>query len=443
VSSSSPRTTLTIPTAEVFVPLLSPGRYKGAYGGRGSGKSHFFAENLVDDALRIRGLRAVCVREVQKALKESAKQLIEDKIKALGVAHLFGVQEDRIITPGGGAIIFRGMQDYNAESIKSLEGYHRAWVEEAQTLSARSLTLLRPTIRAPGSELWFSWNPRRKSDAVDKLLRGATPPTGAIVVEANWRDNPWFPAELNQERIDDRRDRPEEYEHIWEGGYQKVTSGAYYAAGLLQAKREGRIGRVARDPLMSVKAVFDIGGTGARADACAIWIVQFIGKEIRWLNYYEAVGQPLATHVAWLRAEGYDKAHCILPHDGATNDRVHDVSFESALKAAGFTVEVIPNQGPGAAKMRIEALRRLFPACWFNEETTESGREALGAYHEKKDEQRGIGLGPNHDWSSHGADAGGLVAVAYEAPKIKRAEPQERKVYTSMDGDMGDAWMAN
>jgi len=152
-----------------------------------------------------------------------------------------------------------------------------------------------------------------------------------------------------------------------------------------------------------------------------------VGREIRWLDYYEAVGQPLATHVQWLRENGYGKALCILPHDGATNDRVYDVSYESALRQAGFEVKVIRNQGKGAAMARVEALRRVFPMCWFNEDKTAAGLDALGWYHEKRDDERGIGLGPEHDWSSHGADAAGLVAVAYEAPGDKRVPEFKRR----------------
>ena len=174
---------------------------------------------------------------------------------------------------------------------------------------------------------------------------------------------------------------------------------------------------------MTIRLFPDIGGTGAKADAFAMWVAQFIGKEIRVLDYYEAVGQPLGAHLAWLREKGYspDKAQFWLPHDGSTQDRVFDVSYESALKQAGYKVTVIPNQGKGAAKARIEAGRRLFPSMWFNEATTQAGIDALGWYHEKKDEQRNIGLGPEHDWSSHGADAFGLMCVAYEAPKPKDA----------------------
>ncbi|KAF1698352.1 PBSX family phage terminase large subunit [Pseudoxanthomonas jiangsuensis] len=420
-------TALAIDTAAVFEPLLAPARYKGAHGGRGSGKSHFFAGLAVEDAIAFpgesgEGLRMVCIREVQKSLKHSAKSLIEAKLAEFGLreADGFKVFNEVIKTPGDGVIIFQGMQDHTADSIKSLEGFHRAWVEEAQSLSSTSLGLLRPTIRwedaARGlaSEMWFGWNPRRKTDPVDVLLRGENLPTGAAVVRANWSDNPWFPSVLEQERLDCLRDSPDQYDHIWEGGYATAAAGAYFAQALVTAKAEGRIGRVAADPLMTTRGYWDIGGTGAKADACAIWIVQFVGREVRVLDYYEAQGQPLATHVAWLRSRGYERAQCVLPHDGAANDKVHQVSYQSALQQAGFDVRVIPNMGAGAASKRIEAVRRLFPSIYFHETTTEPGRDALGFYHERKDDKRGIGLGPEHDWSSHAADAFGLMAVDHE-----------------------------
>jgi phage terminase large subunit len=319
--------------------------------------------------------------------------LIESKLKALGLGEADGFKpfRDVIATPGDGLIIFKGMNDYTADSIKSLEGFKRGWWEEAQNATSHSLSLLRPTLRASGSELWFSWNPRRKTDPIDIMLRGEEKPTGAIIIAANWRDNPWFTAELEQERLDCLRQTPDQYDHIWEGGYATVTTGAYYAKQLSLARSEGRIGKVAPDPLMTKRAIFDIGGTGQKADACAIWIAQFIGREIRWLDYYEAQGQPLATHIAWMRSKGYtpDTTNIILPHDGVQGDKVYDVSYESALQAAEYDVEVIKNQGKGAAIQRVEAARRLFPSMWFNEATTGPGVDAIGAYHAKIDHMEG------------------------------------------------------
>jgi phage terminase large subunit len=308
------------------------------------------------------------------------------------------------------------MQDFNAESIKSLEGFKRAWIEEAQTLSERSLALLRPTIRAEGSEIWASWNARRKSDAIDDFLRARNPP-GAVVVKANWRDNPFFPAVLEEERKLDLALYPDRYEHIWEGDYARALEGAYFARQLAEAKAEGRIGVVARDPLLSIRAFFDLGGSGASADAMAIWIVQWVAHEIRVLDYIEGVGQVLAYYVGELRTRGWSETICVLPHDGIAENSITGKKYKDHLADAGFETMVVPNQGRGAAMMRIEAVRRLFPRIWFSEGTTEAGRDALGYYHEKKDEARGVGLGPEHDWSSHASDAFGLMCVAYEEPR--------------------------
>jgi phage terminase large subunit len=207
------RRALKIEAPRAFAPLLQPARFKGAYGGRGSGKSHFFAEMLIGDCLRQRGMLAVCIREVQNSLKDSSKRLIEAKLKELrlGGPDGFRVFQSLIQTPGDGVITFRGMQDATSERIKSLEGFGRAWIEEAQALSHKSLSLLRPTIRAEGSEIWASWNPGRKTDAIDDFFR-LRKPDGAVAVEVNWRDNPWFPRVLEEERLTDLQLFPERYE---------------------------------------------------------------------------------------------------------------------------------------------------------------------------------------------------------------------------------------
>ena len=408
-----------IVVARAFQPLVPAARYKGAWGGRGSGKSHFFAEYLISKAIDEVGIRAVCIREVQKDLRHSAKLLIEDKLASwgLGEEHGFSVTRETITTPGNGLIIFQGMQDHTASSIKSLEGMDIAWVEEAQTLSHTSLSLLRPTIRKEKSELWFSWNPRRKSDPVDQLLRGAEIPTGAQVICANWSENPWFPEELETERTDCLRMTPDQYPHIWEGDYATVLAGAYFARHLAEARAEGRIGVVPKDPLMQLRAYWDIGGAGIQSDATAIWIAQFVGQQIRVLDYYESVGQPLGTHLNWLRTNGYQDARCYLPHDASKADLITGTRYEDHIRQAGFVVETIPIGGKAAALKRVEAVRRRFPSIWFHQQKCQAGLDALGWYHERMDETRQIGLGPDHDWSSHAADSFGMLCAEYDPPE--------------------------
>ena len=435
---------LEIPTARIFQPLLEPARDKVGRGGRGSGKSHFFAGLLIEDSLAEpgnsggEGLRSVCIREVQKDLAQSAKALLEAKLSSLrlGEADGFKVFRDIITTPADGIIIFKGMNDYTADSIKSLEGFKRGWWEEAHGATQNSINLYRPTMRASGSQMWWSYNPRLKTDPVDRMFMGPEKPTGAVVVNARWKDNPWFTAELEQERQDCLRMQPEQYDHIWDGDYVSVVDGAYFARHLKAARAESRIGLVAEDPNLIVRLYTDIGGTGARADNFVFWAAQHVGTEIRWVNHYEQQGQPVDAHLRWMRAQGYtpDRCKVWLPHDGATQDRVIDVSYQSALEGAGYKVVVVANQGKGAATARIDEGRRLFPRMRFDENKCSAGLAALGWYHEKKDEARNIGLGPDHDWASHSADAFGLGCIAYE-------EPSGAPIILKLGG--GGSWMSS
>ena len=403
-------------------------RYRGSYGGRGSAKTRSFAKMTA-----VRGYQfaeagreglIVCGREYMNSLADSSFAEVRAAIQSEPWLDDYYDIGDRYIRTKNGRIeyAFVGLRR-NLASIKSKGMILLFWADEAEEISEDAWIIAIPTIRESGSEVWATWNPGRKNSATHLRFR-VDPPTGSKIVEMNWRDNPWFPNELEFERQEDKSKRPDQYEHIWEGDFVTVVQGAYYAASLTEAKQAGRIGNVSPDPLMTYRAFWDIGGTGAKADACTIIIAQFVGREIRIIDCYEAVGQPLAVHINWLRSNSYASASCILPHDGDTNDRVHDVSYRSALEQAEFDVTVIPNQGKGAAAMRIEAARRLFPSIWFNESTTEPLRDALGWYHEKKHEL-GHGLGPNHDWASHFADAFGLMCVAYEAP-TERKKPKEQ-----------------
>ncbi len=404
-----------------------------ADGGRGSGKTRSFATMIAVMGMRygqagVRGI-LVCARQFMNSLEDSSleecKRAIEDD-EVLAAYYEVG---DKYIKSRDGRIsfAFTGL-DRNIASIKSKGRILILWVDEAEPVSEEAWSIVVPTLREEGgewnAELWVTWNPRRKTAAVESRFKHSKDPL-IKGVTLNWRDNPRFPAKLERERQRDLAERPEQYDHVWEGGYATVMIGAYFARDIVQARQEGRIGRVAADPLMTIRLFVDIGGTGARADAFTIWAAQFVGLEVRVLDYYEAIGQPIGAHLAWLRSRGYtpDKAQFWLPHDGDTQDKVIDVSYASALRAAGYKVEVVANQGRGAAAARIEALRRLFPSLWFNEATTEAGLAALGWYHEKRDDERNIGLGPEHDWASHGADSAGLMAIVYKQPSTTARAP--------------------
>lgn len=251
---------LDIPTAEVFTRLLEPHRYKGAKGGRGSGKSHFFADCWLDESIRMK-LDFVCLRETLKSLDFSVKKLLESKIAHYNAGDYFEVQDRRIIARRGGLTIFEGMQNHTADSIKSLEAFDRAWFEEAHRASQKSLDLLRPTIRKPGSELWFSWNPENESDPVDMLLLGANPPPDCVVIHATYADNPWLPDVLREELEYDKRRDPDKFRHIWEGAYQSHSEAKVFRNWRIEefeiepdaVKRQGADWGYAIDPTVLVQ----------------------------------------------------------------------------------------------------------------------------------------------------------------------------------------------
>ncbi|MCL6229244.1 PBSX family phage terminase large subunit [Bartonella bilalgolemii] len=439
-------------TAQIaLIPKLIPiftgkADVRAAWGGRGSGKTRSFA--LMTAVIGYHHGKAgergiiLCARQFQNSLAESSLEEIKRAIESYSFLSDYYEIGDKYIRSKDGCIVyaFAGL-DRNIASVKSMGRILLCWVDEAEPVTDAAWQVLIPTLREEGkewhSELWVTWNPCRENAAVEKRFRFTKDPN-IKGVEINWRDNPKFPAKLNRDRTADLEQRPEQYQHIWEGEYLQAMQGAYYQRLLLEAEQEGRITIVPRDPLIQVKIFWDIGGTGAKADATALWVAQFVGREIRVLDYYEAQGQPLSEHIGWICHKGYEKALMVLPHDGATKDRVYNVSFESALQQAGFRTQIIPNQGVGAVKMRIEAVRRLFPAIWFNRETTMAGRKALAWYHEKRDEQRNIGLGAEHDWASHGADSFGLLCVAYEQPSAQK----KRDIYRSRSSSSTTSWMA-
>jgi phage terminase large subunit len=410
-----------------------PSRYKGAHGGRASGKSHDFAERLIDRCLTAK-TRAVCIREVQNSLKESVRQLIIDKLQHYKLGGLFDPLEAEIRGPHGSLIIFRGMQSYNAETIKSLEGYDLAWIEEAQTLSATSLKMLRPTIRAPGSEIWATWNPRHDTDAIDVLLRGAEPPRNAIVRQVNYQDNPWLPDEMRDEMEDDRRRDPEQAAHIWDGAYEIVTEGAYYATLLATAEADGRIGHFPYDPALPVMTAWDIG----MDDYTAIWFLQENGQQVRAIDYFETSGEGVEQIVRQalfelvpegqrLREMEHERdvpfryGRHFLPHDVAVREWGAGRSRLATLREHGVSnVNVGIAAGPAE---RINAGRALLPFMRFNKATCDLGLRRLRNYSRRLNRHLETYGGPLHDENSHGADAFGEFAVNCHLTKQKPPAP--------------------
>jgi phage terminase large subunit len=419
--------TLRVEVPRKLKPLLYPKRYKGAYGGRGGAKSHFFAEQII---LRCysRSTRVVCIREVQNSIKDSVKQLLGDKISKFGLEAEFEVLETEIRGPNGSVIIFKGMQSYNAANIKSLEAYDIAWVEEAQTLSQASLDMLRPTMRKAGSELWFSWNPRYKTDPVDEFFR-KRPPADSVSVQINWVDNPWFKdTPLYQDMLDDFAADPDKAEHVWNGAYGS-GQGAILARYVNKAEREGRINdSVEFDPHGApVEISSDIG---FRDTACWwFWQRKIGGFSLFDYDFDHGLDADdwiprLQDKLVGLGIPLAKLGKIWLPPDAKAK------TFQSKHSAMEKFLRAFPGKiviKPGSKKSdQISAARRIIESCEFNRTRCENGIDGLSAWEfEWNEDNQVFSREPVHNWASHRGDSysygceimQGLLPEPVEKPK--------------------------
>lgn len=401
-------------------PLLYPARYKGAYGGRGGAKSHFFAEQLILKCF-VSPTRAVCIREVQNSIKDSVKQLLIDKIQKLGLDTQFEVLESEIRGPHGSFIVFKGMQSYNASNIKSLEAFDIAWIEEAQTLSQHSLDLLRPTLRKEGSEIWASWNPRFKTDPIDKFFRKSPPPE-AVCVQINWRDNPWFPEVLRREMEHDFEVDEDKAEHIWNGGYGNAQ-GSILGKWVGKAERAGRIHDAVKYDTDGADIVVtsDIGFH----DTASWWYWQPVMKGYKLLKYEGDSGMDADEWIPRIQASimalGCKKVGKIwLPQDAkAKTFQSKHTTAERFLKA--FGVEHISIVPPTKKLDQINAARTVIEKCEFNRTECEAGLDGLSAWEFEYNEENAVfSREPKHNWASHPSDAFayGCIVMSQTKPII-------------------------
>lgn len=419
-----------------------PARYKALWGGRGGGKSHFFAEEIVERII-LPGVttRVACIREHQNSLRESSRQIILDKISANGLDALFDITESEIrVRHNGSLVIFRGMKAWNAETIKSIEGYDIAWVEEAQNLSSRSLKILRPTLRKPGSEIWFSWNPRYEGDPVDQFFRGENPPRDAYIQSIHWMDNPWLPEELYDEMQHDYATDPELAENVWAGGYEVISEGSYYSRMLRKIEEAGRIGDFPYDPTLPVHTAWDIGVD----DYSAIWFLQEDGEWVTVLDYYETSGdgaqQIIDDALPEYSASVEDAARTLHrldrpPYRYGSHFFPHDVRVREWGQGARSRVETLQNLGlknihKGAnvgPDGRIHAVREMLPITRFNNtKRVQRGLSRLRRYSRRYNDKLDIWMGPLHDDNSHGADAFGEYAV--NCPLVGRPPEKQKPI---------------
>jgi phage terminase large subunit len=383
--------------------LFQPGRYKVLYGGRGGAKSWGVARALLIQGAQ-KPLRILCAREFQKSIADSVHQLLKDQIEGLGLQSLYNITETYIEGTNGTLFTFHGLK-HNVKNIKSIEGTDICWVEEAQTVSKSSWETLIPTIRKDGSEIWITFNPELEGDETyARFVK--RPPTGCTPVKIDWRDNPWFPEVLRQEK-DDLKERDEDaYLNIWEGQCRLTLDGAIYAREIKAALTDNRFTRVPYDQSKPVITVWDLG----RADMTAIWFVQIVGFEFRIIDYYENQGFALNHYIKIVKEKPYVYETAWLPHDAENELLASDLTISAQCRAAGLKPQIVPKLNVADG---INAARTIFGRCWFDQDKCSDGIHALKHYQYEVDpDTKAWSKNPLHNWASHGADAFRYFAVA-------------------------------
>jgi phage terminase large subunit len=392
--------------------LFTPKRYKGAYGGRGSGKSWGFAR-----ALLILGAkqteRVLCAREVQKSIQQSVHQLLKDQITALGLDTFYEVLQYEIRGANGTQFYFTGLSDQTVGSLKSFEGVTRCWVEEADAVSNRSWEMLIPTIRAPNSEIWLTYNPQLESDATHQRFV-VNPPPDCRMVEMNYTDNPYFPEVLEKERQHAKRVMVEaDYNHIWLGMCKPAVEGAIYFDAMTQTIAGGRIREVPHDGSLKTHVILDLG----MADSMTLILAQKVASEIRIIHYIEGTQRTLADYSAELRGLKLDDqpmnwGNVWLPHDGFHTRHQTGKDDATIMRSLGWTVTPKEQLTMTTVNSGIDRAREIFPRVYFHKTRCERLIECLKRYRWNISQKTGEAQSPLHDEFSHGADAFRYLALA-------------------------------
>lgn len=392
-------------------------RYRGSFGGRGSGKTRTFALMTAVKGYQwgMQGHKGqiLCGREFMNSLSESSFEEVKAAIYSVPWLREYYELGDRYIRSKDKSIVysFSGLR-HNIDSIKSKARILLCWIDEAEQVSESAWMKLIPTVREEESEIWVTWNPERKDSACHTRFR-VNADDSMRIVEMNWRDNPWFPKVLEDERLRDKVQRPELYDHVWEGGFLEYVHGAYLKEQMIQAQDEGRICELPRLDSQPCMTFWDIGNS----DGTAVWVVQRIGNEYRCIDFYEAWGKPYRHAVKWLQELGMVWDTHYLPHDAAhqRQGQINNKSPQQMIDELmpGVRTEIVPRIAE--INWGIQQLRDMMPLMWFDEHKTSKGLEHLKAYRRKwsENEKRWMDRPDKAEGHSEAADALRQMAQAY------------------------------
>lgn len=427
-----------------LVPIfLGPADVRGAYGGRGSGKTRTFAKMLAARGYMygqegIKG-QLLCARQFMNSLEDSSleecKRAIEEEPFLLDYYEI----GEKYIKSKDGRIwfSFAGL-DRNVGSVKSKGRILICWIDEAEPVTEYAFSILEPTLREEGedwnAELWLTWNPESKSSPVTRLYRNSDDPLTKIA-EINWRDNPYFPDKLDRKRLKDLKERPEQYENIWEGAFG-TPEGSILGRLVQAARKEGRIHKDVMFDLMG--APLEVSCDLGHRDTCSWWFWQRTVGGFRVLYYTGASGMdaqdwiPVIRDTACLltgiQKEDKDAANLLkkklgkiwMPHDARAKTFLSKHSaIEQFGEAFGFD-----KVGIAEAKKadQINAARTVIKRCEFNSVLCDEGIDGLEAWKFKfYPELNVFSKEPEHDWASHPSDA-----FAYGALKMEESIEKQK-----------------
>jgi phage terminase large subunit len=378
--------------------LFKPARFKVLYGGRDSAKSWSIARALLLEGAE-QPLPVGCFREVQKSIKDSVHQLLANQVEELGLNKFYDVKHEKIVGENGTTFGFAGLSAQTRESIKSWEGLKRAWVEEAQTVTKRSWDILEPTIRAPGSEIWVSFNPDMDTDETYKRFVVNPSPECASAF-MNWNDNPWRSVVLDIARERMQREAPDDYAHIYGGQCRPAVEGAIYYNEVSKLRQTGRLCNLPYDPMLKVHVITDLGFN----DFMSLLLVQRLASEIRIIRYIEDRMRYIPSYSQELReikanGQGLNFGKLYLPHDGKAK-HVTGTSAEEQFRALGWDVEIVPSVD---VEQGIRKAREVFPRVYVDKANASELVNRLGRYRRRVNSE-GQASTPVHDDESHGAD---------------------------------------
>lgn len=399
-------------------PLFQPKRYKVIYGGRGGGKSHSIAAALLVQGSEVKH-RVLCAREIQNSITDSVHKLLSDQIAKNNLKDFYTIKNNSIVGKNGTEFIFAGLQR-NINSIKSMEGITRVWIEEANAVSKQSWDVLIPTIRKPGSEIWITFNPDLDTDETYERFV-LNPPTEAMLIEMNYKDNPWFPDVLEMERLDLKEKDYAAYLNVWEGQCRSVVDGAVFGNEINAAIEHERITDLPYNPRYPVHTFQDLGWN----DFNTTWYIQKVGEYYHVIDYDESQFSTTEQDVKKMQEKPYVYGTDFIPHDGNKTEKQSGMSAKDVMKKLGRNPKVTSRLDP---RDGIRALRTLFPLMKFDKVKCQQGLNRLKRYKYKVDEFGQMSKEPKHDENSHAADGLRTFATSLkDVEREKRTGPNKQR----------------